>query len=196
MIVSANTKIYNEVFQQYYNHFLKFSRNDEDNVHNTYIKTLNRITEKGFTAHTITELKNKLKIYCKTVIYNGFKTEKKLKKDSIEIDWNAELQLLLTEKQLENEKLYHEELEYITIKLFEYLKRNHSQEDNYVFRVYYLYDKNNKKITYTRLSEITGFSISKVCGIIQRMKADLKENLIPYINATNSRRSTDSNNKR
>lgn len=182
MVYSANTQIYNDVFIKNYNHFIKFSKQDEDNVHNSYLKTLNRINEAVFTATTTTELNSKLKIYTKTVIYNGFKTKHTLKKNNIEINFDAELKLILEDKQHNDEKLYHQELEYFTIKLFEYLKKYHSQEDNYVFRVYYLYDKNNKKITYKQLSKITGFSISKVCGIIQKIKADLKNNLILYIN--------------
>lgn len=182
MVVSADTTIYNDVFQQHYNHFLKFSKGDEDNVHNSYLKTLNRITENGFTAHTINELQKKLRIYVKTVIFNGFKTEHKLKKNNIEINWQAEQQLNTNNNYLESEKQYYDELEFITMKLFEYLKRNYDQSSCYVFRVYYLYDKNNKKITYKQLSDITGYSISKCCGIVQRIKTDLRENLITYIN--------------
>jgi len=185
MIVSATTKIYNEVFSNNYKHFLKFSKNDEDNVHNCYLKTLNRINKIMFTANTQTELQDKLRIYTKSAIFNSFKTEKKLAKSYLEIGWEAEQNLSDIDKHHNDEKQYYEELEYFTIKLFEYLKKYHTQEDNYVFRVYYLYDKNNKKITYNKLSEITGFSISKVCGIIQRLKSDLKENLINYINGTN-----------
>ena len=182
MIYSADTQIYNNVFTNNYNYFIRFSKEDGDNLHNSYIKTLNRITENGFTANTITELKDKLKIYTKTVIFNGFKTNHKLRKTNIEINWEAESKLINIEQQLQDEKLYHEQLEFYTMKLFEYIKKKHSQEDGYVFRVYYLYDKNNKKITYKELSKITGYSISKVCGIVQRLKVDLKANLINYIN--------------
>ena len=177
--------IYNEVFGQQYNHFLAFAKQDQDNVHNSYLKTLNRVREKGFTAHTVNELRDKLKTYCKTVIYNGFKTQHKLKKNNIEVGWQAEEILQLNHRQLEDEQQYHAELEFYTMKLFEYLKKNYTQEENYVFRVYFLYDANNKKITYRELSEITGFSISKVCGIVQRLKAGIRRDLITYINGTN-----------
>jgi hypothetical protein len=182
MVYSADTNIYNVEFINNYNKLLKFARGDEDNVHNSYIKTLNRIIEKSFTANTITELKSKLIIYSKTVIYNNFKTNHTSKKDIIEINFDAEQKLLLEEKQHCDEKIYYQEIEFITMKLFEYLKRYHSQEDNYVFQVYFLYDKNNKKITYEKLSQITGYSISKVCKIIKTLKTDLKNNLITYIN--------------
>ena len=182
MICSATTEIYNDVFTRQYKHFIKFSKGDADNVHNSYLKTVNRLNEMTFTATTETELRDKLKIYTKTVIHNGFKTEKKLQKTYIDVGWEAEDKLTLTNKHHEDERLYHEELEYFTIKLFEYLKKNHTPEDQYVFRVYYLYDKNNKKITYEKLSKITGYSVSKCCGIVQKLKQDLKLNLISYIN--------------
>lgn len=182
MIYSADTKIYNDVFSNQYQSLLKFAKNDADNTHNSYLKTLKRITEKGFTAHTLTELKNKLKIYSKTVIYNGFKTNYTQKKNNVEIDWQADQQLQQNNTQLQEEKLYYDELEYFTIKLFEYLKKNYDEATNYVFRCYYLYDKNNRKITYQQLSEITGYSVSKVCCIIQKIKSDLKMNLKKYIN--------------
>jgi len=187
MIVSADTKLYNMVFQKQYRNLMKFSKDDSDNVHDSYLKTLNRITEKGFTAHTINELQDKLKIYIKTVIYNGWKTNQKLKKNTVDIGWETEVQLQKYENICKDERMYYDELEFITMKLFEYLKKYHSQEDNYVYRVYYLYDHNNRKITYKQLSEITGYSVSKVCGIVQKLKQDLKANLIGYINGIESK---------
>ena len=151
MIVSASTEIYNNMFQTQYRSLVKFARGDTDNVHNSYIKTLNRLNESTFTAHTQTELQEKLKIYSKTVIANNWKTSKTLQKNNIEVGWEAEEKLNQSDKYCEDEKLYYDELEFYTMKLFEYLKKNHSPEDNCVFRVYYLYDKNNKKITYKQL---------------------------------------------
>jgi hypothetical protein len=184
MIWRANTRIYNDVFVTQYKSLLKFARQDADNIHDSYLKTLNRITNKGFTAHTITELKDKLKIYVKTVIYNNYKTNKTQQKQMIDVGWQAENQLQLNNTQQQDERQYYDELQYFTQKLFEYLKKNYDEADQYVFRCYYLYDKNNRKITYEQLSKITGYSVSKVCGIIQKIKSDLKINLIDYINGT------------
>jgi len=182
VIYSANTEIYNKVFETQYNSLVTFARQDVDNVHNSYLKTLNRINESVFTASTYIQLIDKLKIYCKTVIANSWKTQQKLRKPQVQIGWEAEQVLNVMHDHDQDERQYHEELEYFTIKLFEYLKRNHTQEDQYVFRVYYLYDERNRKITYKQLSAITGYSISKCCQIIQKIKKDVRLNLKDYIN--------------
>lgn len=185
MIVKATTQIYNDVFNKQYKSLLKFARQDDDNLHDSYLKLLKKITEKGFTAHTITELHRKLKIYIKTIIYNNFKTQYILKKNNVIINWEAELMLEKDNTSMQEDRQYYDELEYFTIKLFEYLKKKYSEADQYLFRVYYLYDKNNKKITYKKLSEITGYSLLKVYQIIKKIKIDLKSNLINYINGVN-----------
>jgi len=187
MIVSASTEVYNQMFLNNYNYLLKWAYYDADNLHSSYLKMIDVITN-GFTAHTESELPKKLREYTKTVIYsNNEKTrEFKLKNKKIDVGWEAEQQLSSVDDDQRVEILEKQQTEVKTIYLFNYLKQYHSQEDNWVFRVYYLYDKNNKKITYKQLSEITGFSISKVCGIIQKIKADLKLNLNSYINNGNT----------
>lgn len=183
-MVTANTNTYNDAFTERYRYLIGFAKQDHDRVHDSYLKVLKTINGNGFTAHTNTELKKKLIIYTKTAIYNGFKTENVLKKNFIEINYKTENKLQQNNLEYLLEKKYDIELEFLISKLFEYLKKFHTQENNYVFRVYFLYDKNNKKITYKQLSEITGFSISKCCMIIQKLKTDLNQNLINYINGT------------
>ena len=180
MIVSATTEIYNGVFLQHYDYLLKWAYGDEDNLLRSYEKVRKRI-DKGYTAHTHTILRTKLKEYNKTTIKNWRLTEYAKKKLLVEIDWEAEDQLCLIEN---NERLEEQELNqmrYETQKLFEYLKKNYREDWQYVFRCYYLYDAKGKKITYAKLSKITGFSISKCCGIIQTIKTDLRNNLKQYI---------------
>ena len=186
MIVSATTKIYDDVFVHNYKQLLNFAKQNEDRVHSSYIKVLERITSRGFTAHTETELKRKLNIYCKTAIMNDFKTEMITKKKELEVDYEAEKMLQTIHVDEEIELMEMNQMRYEVQMLFEYLKKNYDESNCYVFRCYYLYDSRGKKITYKQLSDITGYSISKCCGIIQDIKADLRHNLIPYINGTDT----------
>jgi len=188
--------IFNEVFAENYQELVIFARNDEDLVHDTYEKILKRFTAKPntddkrfsdnvqFTGNTTTEIRKKLFYYTKTAIFNTFRTNERLKKFTVQPDdFISEVERVLTTNDiLEQDNLdYEHQLEFITEKLFEYIKLKYKETDAYVFRVYFIYDKDNK-ITYKQLSVITGFSISKCCGIIQTIKADLRLNLINYIN--------------
>lgn len=208
MVYSANTIIYNEVINQNYNRLLTFAKLDEDRVHDSYLKVLNRITGTTFTASSMTELWRKLVVYTKTAIFNDFKTEMVLKKKTIPFNtglaiptsminddkvhhvfksnYNYEAEDKLQQQELQDQLETQEQnqMRFEVQMLFEYLKKHYPESSQYVFRVYYLHDSKGKKITYKQLAEITGYSLSKCCGIIQGIKADLRKNLIPYINGS------------
>jgi len=183
--VSATTTHYDNIVTTHYQRLIVFAREDADNVNDCYLKVRNRLESKPFTAHTETELVQKLITYTKSTIFNQFKTNYTAKKNYIEVGHDAETQLQQEEleEQLELQEL--NQMRFEVQKLFEYLKKNYSEADNYVFRVYYLHNEQGKKITYKELSVITGYSISKCCGIIQKVKKDLRLNLIQYINGIN-----------
>ena len=171
---------YNQIFAQNYKHFCIFAQNDADLVNNVYLKIYNNFQVANFTGKTLSEIKEKIYGYCKVSIYNTFLTQKRLQKNNIEIE-NCQTQLQQTESIDEDNRTETQQLEFISMKLFQYLKLHYSEADEYVFTCYYLYDK-DKRLTYAQLSTITGFSISKVCGIIKRIKQDLQQNLVNYIN--------------
>jgi hypothetical protein len=184
MIFSATTEIYDNVFVENYKCLLKFCNNEEDRLQQTFIDVRQRLQVKPFTAHTFTEIPKQLIIYIKTSLYNHWKTETRLQKNNITQDecyWELENKLLETEILNEETEDNQVQLEYMSMRLFEYIKLNYNTEWEYVFVTYYLYDVNNKKITYAELSKITGYSISKCCKIIKTIKQDLRENLINYI---------------
>jgi len=185
MIVSADTKIYNDMVVMQYQRFLHFAKEDEDRVHTSYLKVLDRINRMPFTAHTAQELIQKLIIYVKTTIYNDFKTSYTSSKPVVQVGNDAEEVLQIGLNEANNDKEFHNQVQYATQKLFEYIKKNYPEDWQYTFRCYYLYDEQGKKITYKKLSEITGYSISKCCNIIQAIKTDIRENLEDYINGTN-----------
>lgn len=185
MIVSANTTIYNDMVAMQYNRFLHFAKEDSDRVHTSYLKVLDRINNQPFTAHTTQELVQKLIIYVKTTIFNDFKTSYSSSKPKVGINHQAEEVLQNSLKDAENQEEFNNQVQFATQKLFEYLKKNYPEDQQYVFRVYYLYDEKGKKITYKQLSKITGYSVSKCCNIIQKVKTDIKENLETYINGVN-----------
>lgn len=185
MVYSANTEIYNTIFVNNYDKLLKFCVYNEDRLQDTYVDIHDRLNRITFTAHTSTLLESKLIAYTKTCLFNDWKTDERLKKKNIAPeDCNFELEeKLLKEQNLNDDNLNHQQqLEYVSQKLFEYIKKNYGVEYEYVFVTYYLYDANNRKITYAQLSKITGYSISKCCKIIQTIKDDLRLNLINYIN--------------
>lgn len=175
---------YNNIFAENYQRFIRFAREDRDLVHRTYLKIFKNFSTANFTGVTDSEIRNKIYAYCKSSIYNTFLTQQRLRKYTINPDEVMDkLEIILQNSQNENdsEKENQKKLEYINKKLFEYLKKNYNESDQYVYTCYFLYDK-DKRLTYKQLSVITGYSISKVCGIIKMIKTDLKQNLIKYIN--------------
>ena len=184
MIFSATTEIYDNIFVDNYKFLLKFCNNDEDRLQSTFLDVRQRLQVKPFTATTSTEIPKQLLIYVKTSLYNHWKTETRLQKNAVTEDecyWELENKLLDVEALNNDNEDNQVQLEYISKKLFEYIKLKYNTEWEYVFVTYYLYDVNNKKITYYQLSKITGYSISKCCKIIKTIKQDLKDNLIKYI---------------
>jgi len=185
MIYSATTETYDNVFTDNYNKLLKFCKNDEDRLQQIYIDVRQRLEVKPFTASTLTEIPQQLVKYVKTSLHNHWKETERLKKKYIvpqDCIQELEDKLMLDNEIDEDNNDKQQQLEYISQRLFEYIKLNYNTEYSYVFVTYYLYDANNKKITYNQLSSITGYSISKCCKIIKTIKQDLKLNLINYIN--------------
>lgn len=184
MIFTATTTTYNNVFVSNYSNLVDFAQGDIDRVHNCYIKVLENITAKPFTGYTTTGIDTKLIVFTKTAIYNRWKTEMRLKKNTVtpdDCEFELEETLLEAQQLNEDNRTHEEQLEYITLKLFEYIKKHFTESEVYLFTVYYLYDK-DRRITYEQLSKITGYSVSKCCIIIQKIKSELRKNLIPYIN--------------
>lgn len=181
IVYTATTSQYNEVFTENYDKLLTFAKGNDDRVHDAYIKVNKKVETNTFTGHSITQINQKLVVYSKTAMFNDFKTEYTSRKPTVEVTREAEYILQDEDKHQEDAIRNDEMYQFMSIKLFDYLKKNYDETNGYVFRCYYLYDSSGKKITYKQLSEVTGFSISKCCGIIQTIKADLKENLIKYI---------------
>jgi RNA polymerase sigma factor (sigma-70 family) len=175
---------YNSIYAQNYGHFVGFAQGNRDLVHKVYLNIYNNFQTANFTGKTENEILEKIYGYCKMSIWNTFLTEQRLKKHSVAPDeCMHQLEYILQREEARNEddRTETQQLEYITMKLFEYLKKNYTESEQYVFRCYFLYDK-DKRLTYAQLSKLSGYSISKVCGIVQRIKTDLRKNLINYIN--------------
>jgi len=93
---------------------------------------------------------------------------------------DVEAKLRQDENYNEHDESEIQQLEYTTRKMFDYIKK-YSEQEQYVFKCYFLYDE-YKKLTFKELSGVTGYSISKCCNIVGKMKADIRENLGDYIN--------------
>ena len=182
--LSGDTLItaYNKIYADNYKHFITYAQQDSDAVNNQYLKIRARFETLNFTGATIQDIYDKIFAYIKLSIYNTYLTKKRL--EQVREMVNADICANEMEKVLQRDEEYNEDnylrLEYITQKLFEYIKK-YPETHCYVFKVYYLYDK-DRKVTYKQLSEITGYSISKCCQIIKTMKTDIRNNLIKYIN--------------
>jgi len=174
--------VFNELFVEKYDNLNRYAKGDGDLLHKNYLKIVDRFTLIAFTAHTMTQLKEKVIAYTKSSIYNTFRTERKNVRETVEIGRDSEDVLQHMDIDVIEEILERQRTEIKTIYLFNYINKHFTQEEAYVFRVYFLYDERNKKITYKQLAAITGFSQSKVCGIVQKIKAALKANLNGYIN--------------
>ena len=144
-VLSGKTLLrkYDEIFAANYNKLTTvIACGDEDLVNDIYLKNRRRFQSNDiFTAQTRIEMH--LLNYISLSIHNENKTNRKNQKFKFEIDHSVEEILLERHDNEEDEKLYHNQLEYITQKLFEYVKKNYSKEDNYVFTCYYLLNLNS-----------------------------------------------------
>lgn len=179
---TANTKIYNDVFTENYDYLLRWADYNADRMHDCYFKVLKQST--GFTATTLNNIKTQLVIYLKTSIRNTFLTEMRLKKNNVLPEHHqkaVEDKLRLDENYNEDNESEIQQLEYTTKRMFDYIQTRYSEQELYVFKCYFLYDE-RKKLTFKELSAVTGYSISKCCNIIGKMKTDIRTNLGDYIN--------------
>jgi len=156
-------------------HALVYTHNDEDAtdlLHDTYLKIKQFIIMSGYTTQRF------ITHFCKSIT-NTFIDQKRKKKynfidieildDTYEEDNYADIE----EKTRENE--------YLCKYIFKYLERNYSEKEQYIFKVYYLYPPKSR-MTYNKISQQTGISITTCSDTIKKIRYDLKLNLINFVN--------------
>ena len=172
-------------FTEQYNYLQAFTNvvsngytvDTSDVLHDAYQKVARRISN----AHLIANLTGYTMIVIRNTLYS--RAKKKINKPHLDVSCYSnqeEVEVMLSEiEENDFDKLnYYNEIEWISREIFNYLKINYTEREQYIFRCYYL----NEKMTYNKLSTMSGFSVGYCAELIKLIKKDLKENLIKYIN--------------
>ena len=153
---------------------------EEDYISRAYILTYDRIIRSGFTE-------SYFNTYVKRVIRNLQINDKKTVNGRYEIDFTNEDYTVTIENKLQEQddtdrdtQLYHEDVMYLSKKLFEYLmtEGRYNEEWNFVFRSYYLMAG---RMTYAKLNVMTGIDKVKCCRIIKTIKKDIRMNFLEWL---------------
>jgi RNA polymerase sigma factor (sigma-70 family) len=172
-------------------HAMVVTKNYEDAsdlLHNVYIKIKQRIIESGYTTQRY------ITYFC-TAISNTFFAERKAKKNRIgyvDIDeCYLDLEKILehNDESWQQQEEFHQEKEYLTKMIFKFLENKYNDKEIYIFKCYYLFYP--ERMTYQKLSDQTGVSITYCSKIIKEIKMDIHQNLFKFIkNYDDNRRET------
>lgn len=175
---------FNKFFTENYNLLTGFSKSInpkadyESLTHNSYIKCINAIEKRGYDGKDYLN-------FTRVVVMNTYKSNYRDKKNIIsfeDADFEIEIEscLHLKDYQDQQEEEIRRKEEFLNTIIYEFVDRYYSRKENFIFKTYYLLQR--KKINYKQLSEVTGYSITSVSNVIKKIKKDLKENLLRYIN--------------
>lgn len=166
-----------------YNKIIKWANRNKisiDTVHDSYLKIVERITKVGYTGTAFTTY---VKLSAKNFHINEVKKDNNIYfVDYEDRDWRITVEGVLQEfDEVNNDNtLYQNQLMFFSKNLFDYLEsQNYSCEEMFVFKTYYL---SKNRFTYKMLTNITGINKNRCTKIITTMKADIKNNLMDYIN--------------
>lgn len=182
----TKTQEFDMFFSENYNYLLGFgklinSKQDyESLLHDTYLKCRKRIDLSGFTGSTFLNFVRMSMSNLKTDNYR--KTKNYVIIDIEDTDFQDEIdsRLLKDADYLEQRKNYDNEMSYLNTMAFEYVDKYFTAKENMVFKTYFILK--NKQLNYKQLAEATNYSITTVSNIIMKIKKELRENLITYIN--------------
>lgn len=190
-MITGNTKLteFNEFFIKNYKYLLGFAKsintkNDyESLLHNCYLKAYQRILLSGYSGCTYLN-------FIRVIIMNQYKTtyrdnKRGDNKNTIDISNNnyseeVEENLLNEYDYEEQSKAYDQQMSYINTMAFDYVNKYFNAKENMVFKTYYVLK--HKHLNYKQLALVTNMSITSVSNIIKKIKKELIENLIIYIN--------------
>ncbi|MCD6435581.1 MAG: hypothetical protein J7L15_04270 [Clostridiales bacterium] len=169
-----------EYYKQYINDLNEFCRKynlQEDFVNDTYIKLRkNYLNKTGLTTSDFSKL-------TKRAIWNRFidETRDVKKKKTVYFDdvSDAAIEKSLTEQyEWEKEsKLYQLEVQFLAKNLFFYLNSmNYSEIELFIFKTYVI-----SGYTYKEIENKFNISIDKSKNIMRKMRKDIKNNLLSWI---------------
>lgn len=171
----------------------------EDYLHDVLIYTRDRITRSGFTG-------NDFYRYVWSSLSGKFLTVKRIEKqkrkdlhyqfptDDISDEYNemhfrSEVESMLIDAQEENSSRleYHEDLEFHTKRVFQFVDLRYPPAEASVFKEYYM----EPKCTYKKIARRTGLSIAFCQQAITPIKKDLKENYITWLKSYGKKKKKD-----
>jgi RNA polymerase sigma factor (sigma-70 family) len=176
-------KFFKENYKKILNDARSITKNDlyyEDIVNENYLKIRERILRNGFNGNFYA--------YVWISIKNDFSTIKKTQgkrvmKDIDDYDNNSsdieKAEQILLQQQYWNDEneTYYQNIEFIVMKLFDFIETRYNEKQCYLFKTYFLLSTN-----YKELSEITKYSQTYISNTIKPMKKDVKNNFINYLN--------------
>jgi len=186
-MVSGNTiaaqnfdDFFNANYKKLYTHSLVQTHNREeaiDLLHTTYLKLKTYIVASGYTT-------TRFITYVCTSISNTFIDGKRKKKYEHVCDTVLETHEDENDSQeLEDQQ---KDREYLCKYIFKYIENKYDEKQCYVFRVYYLYPK-NERMTFQKISNQTGLGITYCSDTIKKIRNDVRINLHSYIRECNEK---------
>lgn len=177
---------YNKWFNKNYCNLRKYCKKyniDDDLLNDVYINVHDRILRSGFTeSYYTTYVKRSIR---NLQINNGVKKSKKHFVEHDNKDYINTVDNKLQEiEDIEIDTLqYREDVITLSKKIFQYImtEKKYCDEWQFVFRCYYLMQG---RMTYSKLTKMTGINKNQCTKIIQTMKKDIRTNFLEWLNDT------------
>jgi len=159
--------------------YCKRYRIEEDILNTVYINIHDRIERSGYTE-------SYFMTYVKRSIHNlrineGKKNNGKYWIDYDNADYSTTVEAKLQEiKETDiDTQQYREDIIYFSKKMFKFInERKYSSEWQFVFRCYYLMQG---RMTYAKLTAMTGYNKNLCTKVIQTIKKDIRENFLQWL---------------
>lgn len=187
--MNENLKKYDQFIDENYNRLLTYCYNyniQEDHLHNTYLRIRKRIEQQGFTGdsyytYTIRGLVNQNLNEKKSLNYKKIVYIEDI--CSLNGDLNVDKLELILQNYYQYEISNEEKQQIITEivrKLFHYItfEMKCTEIEIMVFKIYYL---SKHKMTYEKITKLTGINKNKITAILRKIKKELNDNFINYL---------------
>jgi DNA-directed RNA polymerase specialized sigma24 family protein len=175
---------FNEFFTSNYNKLLTYCydyRISADYLHQAYLNTYDKIQKTGWTGNSYTTY------IIRSVVNLDINDKKSLKnRNVVNIDTENPLAIenKLEEIKTEDEinELIRQRNEYIVRELFQFLQYHVkcTEIEMMIFKIYYL---SKTKMSYVKIKQLTGVNKNRVTIILRKIKKQINENFINYLNA-------------
>ena len=159
--------------------YCKRYRIEEDTLNDVYINVHDRITRSGYTeSYWMTYVKRSIR---NLRINEGKRNNGKHFIDYHNEDYSNTVEATLQEiDETERDTLqYREDVMYFSKMMFKFIEtRMYSSEWQFVFRCYYLMEG---RMTYAKLTTMTGYNKNLCTKVIQTIKKDIRDNFLQWL---------------